>query len=90
MQNNKFNKKAQIGETLTWGVATLIVIGILIVFLFFSSVLATKTKILNIDDVKSDVEEKSPVLSIKTALAHYIAEDRNSEIINKILEEKND
>jgi len=90
MSNKFLNKKGAVGETITWVVATLIIIAILIIFLFLSSLLATKIKILNLDDVKSDVDEDSPVLAIKTALAHQIMINENRELIDNILEEKNE
>ena len=36
----KSNKKAQLGETMTWVVATIVIIGILLIFTFISSVFA--------------------------------------------------
>ncbi|MCK9568296.1 hypothetical protein M0R72_05085 [Candidatus Pacearchaeota archaeon] len=85
-----FNKRGVAGEVVTWTSATLAIIGVLILFLFLSSLLAVKIKILNLDDVKSDVDEDSPVLAIKTALAHQIRIDENRELIDTILEEKNE
>jgi hypothetical protein len=83
------NKKAEIGETITWVVATLIIIAALIIFLFLSSLLA-KIKTIEIGDVKSDFEDDSHVLPRKTQIAHQILENKNREIIDKILEKKNE
>jgi ABC-type sulfate transport system permease component len=83
------NKKAQIGETITWTAATFIIIGILIIFLIFSSLLA-KIKVINFNEIKSDVSDESPVFSMKTNLAHISAGNLNKETIDGILEEKNE
>lgn len=83
------NKKAQIGETITWTAATLIIIGVLIIFLIFSSLLS-KLKVINTFEIKSDIEDESPVFSMKTNLAHYSAGNLNKEIIDGILEENNE
>jgi hypothetical protein len=88
MYKKILNKKAAVGETITWTAATLIIIGILIIFLVLSSLLS-KMKVINTFEVKSDIGDDSPVLSIKTALAHQLAGNSNKEIIDGILEEKN-
>lgn len=86
---NKKNKMGAVGETITWTAATLIIIGILIIFLIFSSLLA-KVKVVNISAIKSDVGEDSPVLAMKTVLAHILAGNKDKENIDNILEEKNE
>jgi len=56
------NKKAQIGETMTWVFATLIIIAILIISIYLASLLANtkKTFTLGSDDRRVDiVMEKS-------------------------------
>ena len=52
------SKKAQLGETMTWVIATIIIIGILIIFTFISSLFATENgmvvnlkKTINQDDL---------------------------------------
>lgn len=79
-------KNGAIGETITWTIATLIIIGILIIFFVISSLMA-KLKTINFSELKSDVKEMSPVLETKTLIAHDLAENKNKEFINKILEE---
>jgi hypothetical protein len=81
----KNKKKAQIGETLTWIVATLIIIVILFVFIF-ASVLMSKVKIIKMGDVETDLKE-SNLLEKKTSFAHQIVNHKNEEIIIKILKE---
>jgi hypothetical protein len=88
MCNKFFNsQRGAIGETITWVPGTIIIVALLIIFLIFSSLLAG-IKVVNISEVKSDVDD-SPVLSVKTSLAHQLAENKNKEIINNLLEEKN-
>jgi hypothetical protein len=82
------NRKAAIGETITWFAATIIIIGALIIFLLLSSLVA-KIKVLNSEEVVSNVGEESPVLVVKTLIAHDIADDRNKEVIDNTLEEWN-
>ncbi|MGY4884679.1 MAG: hypothetical protein ACP5NZ_03840 [Nanobdellota archaeon] len=71
-------KKAQVGETVTWIIATLILIVILIVFIFISSTLA-KTKSLKVN-LKADSEEKYDWINSKTDIAYSV----NSASKNKI------
>jgi len=85
---NKKNRRGSEGETITWIPATLIIIGALIVFLLLSSFVA-KIKVLNSEEVVSNVGEESPVIVVKTFIAHDIADDENKEIIDDILGEWN-
>ncbi len=82
----KIGKRAQIGETITWIIATLIIIGTLVVFIFFS-VLMSKVKNIAIGDIKTDLTKESVSLNVKTSLAHQIANNKNKEIIDNILKE---
>jgi hypothetical protein len=80
----KKNKSGQTGETLSWVVATLVMVGILILFIYLSSLIG-KTKSLTIGDVSSDLSKKIVVLSEKTSLAHSLAQNKNKEEIDKII-----
>ncbi len=88
LRNNLLEKKASIGETLTWIPATLIILAALIIFLILSGLLA-KMKVINMKSIQSDVEEDSPVLEMKTSLAHISAENKNREIIDEVLKKEN-
>lgn len=88
MYRNILKNRGAIGETITWTVATIIIIGALIIFLVLSSLLA-KVKLINLREVKSDVEGESPVLAMKTSISHDIADEKNKEQIDNILEEWN-
>jgi hypothetical protein len=52
------NKKAQVGETLTWIVATLVIIGTLLIFIYFSIALA-KAKSVTSGEVKTQIKQIS-------------------------------
>ena len=75
------NKKAQIGETLTWIIATLIIIGVLVLFIYSSSLLA-KTKSLNIPELKMDSSEEVNWIEAKISFAHIKSNNLNKEIID--------
>ncbi len=80
------SKKAQVGETTAWIIATLIIIGILIIFIYIS-VLMAKVKVINVGNLKSDLGKESQVLSMKTTLSHVLVNNKNKEIIDNILKE---
>jgi Na+-transporting methylmalonyl-CoA/oxaloacetate decarboxylase gamma subunit len=82
------NRKAQVGETLTWIAATLVIIGIIVVFIFLS-VLMSKVKDVTIGDVRTDLPKKVNLLDAKTSLAHQATGSRNKQIIEDILENEN-
>lgn len=74
------NKKAQIGETLTWVVATIIIVVVLLIFIYVSIALG-KSKA--VDTIKIKTEESSvDWIEVKTNLAYSL----NNENQNKINE----
>ena len=89
MSNNKFfnnfkgkNKKAQAGESLTWIIATLVIIAVLLAFIYISIGLG-KSKAINPGrlSIKTESSVKNTDWSgIKTLLAYTI----NSQNKNKI------
>ncbi len=74
------NRKAQVGESITWVVATIILIIVLIIFIYASIALA-KTKSLKLN-VKEDSEDSADWINSKTQIAYSI----NSNNKNKIEE----
>jgi hypothetical protein len=84
MLNCNYNKKGQIGETVSWLVATLVIVGILIIFIFIS-VLMSKAKTIAIGDLQTDINKESS-LQVKTNLAFNI-ENKNKNDINEILKQ---
>lgn len=82
----KDKRGAELGETITWIVATLIIIGILLVFIFFS-VLMSKVKDIVMENIKTDLPKESAMLTMKTFLAHQILNGKDKEIIDNILKQ---
>lgn len=81
-------KHGQVGETVSWVVATLIIVGILIVFIYISILMADLKKI-NLNDVHIDSEKEINFLSEKTAFAHTLSSNKNKEMIDNLLKEGN-
>jgi len=75
------NKKAQIGGTLTWFVATIIIVFILLVAVYAASMLG-KAKSLNSGSGKVEKENQEEWVSVKNSLAF----EKNSSNQNKIEE----
>jgi len=80
-------RKAQVGEIVTWIVATLIIIVILITFIYASSIFAQKTKIVKVKNLKIDFEEEADWLSTKTSLTYSLASEEDKQIIDTWREE---
>jgi hypothetical protein len=62
MLDKKINKKGQISETMTWIIATLIIVFVLSMFVY-SSNLFGKAKQITFDTISS-IDKKNPVLAI--------------------------
>ena len=78
------NKKAQVGETLTWIVATLVIIGTLLIFIYGSITLA-KLKSLGSGDVDNKIKSKVMNLDVdwienKNEIAFSLNEDNKIKI----------
>lgn len=59
MLNKHLNKKAQIGETLSLGMATIVIIFLLVIFMVFSSIITA--------GVPKDIEAKGKMIADKNA-----------------------
>ena len=82
------NKKAQIGETLTWVVATLIIIFVLIIFIY-ASVLMSKVKAINPNKLSikfSETESKIGWVEVKTIFAYSLNDEDKKKIDLWIME----
>ena len=81
------NKKAQISETMTWIIATIAIITILLIFIYASSILAEKEKVLHLFG-KSSVQRDAAVdwLAVKTIQA-LDRDSADEPKINKWIEE---
>lgn len=72
------NKRAQVGESITWVIATIVLIAILIIFIF-ASVALSKVKSIKIN-LKANSEESVDWINSKTQMAYSV----NSVNKNKI------
>lgn len=84
LEYKPFSKKGQTGETVSWIVATLVIIGILIIFIYIS-VLMSDAKKINLVDAKTDLPSESSILTEKNFIANEIMNNKNKEMINGIL-----
>jgi hypothetical protein len=74
----KKDKKAALGEAMTWVVATIIVFVVMSIFIYASQILATyKTLTITSGEVHIDVSSR---LDVKTELALKINDDNEDEI----------
>jgi ABC-type phosphate transport system permease subunit len=78
MLNNKKNKKAQVGESITWIIATIILVVILIIFIY-ASVALSKTKSFN-SDVKEKLTDSVDWINSKTEMAYSINDNGKNRI----------
>ncbi len=86
-RNKQINKKAQVGDTMTWIVATIIIVVTLIIFIYVSSALKV-VKDIKIPDLKTDSEEDVNWLEKKISFAHLLAYDKNKKEIDEWIEGK--
>ena len=76
------SKKAQVGETVTWIVATIVLIAILLIFIFASSILA-KSKSLKVN-FKANSEEDASWIDSKTQMAYSLNNANRNKIVTWI------
>ena len=84
MLNKIKNKKAQTGGTLTWVIATVIIVFILLISVYAASILG-KTKFLELDKV-AEVSDKS-IEKVKSSIA-FNKKDSNKNLIISWLNNK--
>jgi len=86
MSNYKrIGKRAQIGETVIWIIATLVIVGVLLLFIFISS-LMSKVKTIHVGNLETDVKVTN-LLKEKTSFAYQLTDYKNRELIEGILKE---
>ena len=79
------NKTAQVGETMTWVVATIIIIAVLIVSIYAASLLANTKKTLSYEKEKSE----SDLLMEKSLFAYFLVDDTKKDFIyNKLKQQE--
>tara|TARA_Y100000310_G_C20501382_1_gene724172 strand:+ start:239 stop:688 length:450 start_codon:yes stop_codon:yes gene_type:complete len=79
-------KKGQIGETMTWIVATLIIVFVLLVSIYVSSLLS-KTKNIGSDDFNSE-DLRQDLLAKKSLIAFLLSENSNEKTTYAIINEE--
>jgi hypothetical protein len=77
------NKRAQVGETITWIVGTLIIVVVLIAFVYVSSLLS-KAKVVTFSSEK--IEGK--LIEQKIFFADTLSKDKNKEAIHVWIDNK--
>lgn len=84
--NFKFGKKAQAAETMTWVVATLIIIFILLVSVFLSAQIAKTKKSVNyFQELNQQNILEDDLLMQESVFAYFsISQDKKSLIYNKL------
>ena len=82
------NRKAQVSDIMTWVVATIIILSILLLFVYASSLLAQKTKIIKAKDLKIDFEKEVDLLETKNLIASDLASENEGQIIRNWEEDK--
>lgn len=88
MSDKMKNSRAQVSDVMTWVVATIIIIVILVVFIYASSILAQKTKIIKIKEIKMEIsDENTDWLEMKTSFAYLQSSEENKKIIDNWKEE---
>jgi hypothetical protein len=80
------NSKGQTGETITWVIATIVIIGILLLFIYASTLMGKAKNIVG-GEVNAGLPKTSLVLSEKTALAHQITQNKDKGVIDSIIKE---
>jgi len=78
------NRKAQIGETMTWVVATIIIIAVLIISIYAASLLANTKVIIPYQKEKKDGD----LLMEKSLFAYFSVDDAKKNIIYNKLEQQ--
>jgi Na+-transporting methylmalonyl-CoA/oxaloacetate decarboxylase gamma subunit len=81
------NKRGQVGETISWVIATIVIIGVLLIFIYISTLMSKVKQISEIELSVSGSDIKTELLTEKTSLAHQLANNRNKEVIDNILAE---
>jgi len=82
------HKKAQLGETMTWVVATITVIFILILSLFLSVKMGEAKEITKV--FSEDYESSSDLIMEKTIFVYFLLDESKKDIVYGFLQEQED
>jgi len=90
MSNFKKNKYGSIDSTITWAVATLVIIGVLVGFVLGSIGLSKAKEVssLLVSDAQSDFKEESQILKTKTSIAYELNNLNKGQIDDLLKNEK--
>ena len=80
------NKRAQIGETISWVVATILLVVVLIIFIYASVALSEVKNIKS--GSKENSEDSADWVNSKTEIAYSINADNKNKIAEWIMQEK--
>lgn len=71
------NKNAQIGETMTWVVATIVIVVILVLSIYITSVLAVSKKVIKY----KDYDRENDLILEKSLFTYFLLDSSQQEII---------
>jgi hypothetical protein len=78
LQKMLSNKKGQIGETITWAIATIVLVVILIIFIY-ASVALSKVKTLK-TEIKANSADTVNWINAKTQMAYSVSSANKNKI----------
>lgn len=76
--------RAQVGETMTWIVATIVIVAILIVSIFTTSLLANTKKTISY----KKYERTHDLIMEKSVFAYFLSEDADKKVIFDWMQEQ--
>ena len=77
------NKKAQLSDVMTWIIATIAIIGILIIFIYASTLFAQKTKAIHTQNLLLERDNTVDLLETKTRVVYSSATTSQKNLIDK-------
>ena len=86
------NKKGQVAETMTWAVATIIIIVTLVVSIFLSSKIADANDLIYSPKkiLESDYKRTEDLIMVKSVFVYFLSEGENKNLVYGWLNEKSD
>lgn len=85
MLNNRKNKRAQIGEAMTWVTATIIIVVLLTIFIYASIALA-KTKNISLSDSKISLSKDKDIVFAKSLFAYEKTSEEKKVLVKEWIE----
>ena len=82
------NKKAQVGESVTWIVATIILVVVLLIFIY-ASVVLSKVKVFRIN-IQEDLDNSVDWIDSKTEMAYSINDNGKNRIEGWVSQSRED